>query len=343
MVDRFSVLFLCFAIVSPSLVLAAEAGGPANSPRPLVFGHRGASGYLPEHTVEAYRLDIDQGADYIEADLVSTEDGYLVARHENNIADTTDVARRFPDRKTKKVIDGKTIEGWFTEDFTLDELSTIRAVERLAFRSQANNGKYNIPTLADILVLRANKSRELGRMIGVYIETKHPAYFRSIGHPLEEPLVSILKAWALDRPGSPVFLQSFEADSVKRMAEDTSVPAIYLLEAAGPNTTDAGLKAIAAYAKGIGPAKSMIVPVDGQGMAGPPTDLVTRAHRAGLLVHAYTFRPESQFLPVSYAGASAKEYCQFAGLGVDGVFTDTPDLALKAFRESCPMSGPPIR
>ena len=339
----FTALIFCLGGVSAAAVFAADTPPPATSPRPLVIGHRGASGYLPEHTVEAYRLAIDQGADYIKADLVSTEDGYLVARHENNIADTTDVARRFPDRKTKKIIDGKTIEGWFTEDFTLDELSTIRAVERLPFRNQANNGKYNIPTLADILVLRANKSRELGRMIGVYIETKHPAYFRSIGHPLEEPLVSILKAWALDRPGSPVFLESFEADSVKRMAGDTSVPATFLLEEAGPNTTNAGLAAIAAYAKGIGPAKSMIVPVDGQGMAGPPTDLVARAHRAGLFVHAFTFRPEPQFLPASYAGADAKEYCQFAGLGVDGLFTDTPDLALKALGESCPMSGPPVR
>ncbi len=337
-------LLFCLAVsVALPAALAAEASAPPTSPRPLVFGHRGASGYLPEHTVEAYSLAIDQGADYIEADLVGTEDGYLVARHENNLADTTDVAKRFPDRKTKKMIDGKVVEGWFTEDFTLDELSTVRATERVPFRNQANNGKYNIPTLADILVLRANKSRELGRMIGVYIETKHPSYYRSIGRPLEEPLISILKAWALDRPGAPVFLQSFEADSVKRMAQSTSVPAIMLLEPSEGSVTDAALLAIAKYAKGIGPAKSMIVPVDKNGIAGAPTDLVARAHRAGLVVHPYTFRPESQFLPASYGGDALKEYCQFAGLGVDGVFTDTPDLALKAFRESCPMSGPPLR
>jgi glycerophosphoryl diester phosphodiesterase len=348
MLRGFFGLVLCLTPVLPALAADAATSAPAAAPaatttsaptRPLVVAHRGASGYMPEHTVEAYSLAIAQGADYIEADLVGTKDGYLVARHENNLADTTDVAKRFPDRKKKKVIDGKAVEGWFTEDFTLDELSTVRATERLPFRSQGYNGRYQIPTLADILVLRSAKSRELGRMIGVYIEVKHPGYFRSIGKPLEEPLISILRAWALDRPGSPVFLQAFEADSVKRMAAETSVPTIFLLSKAGPETTDEGLKAIAAYAAGIGPAKTMILPMDAKGQVGKPTDLVERAHKAGLLVHPYTFRPEVQFLPLNYGGDSAREYCQFAALGIDGLFTDTPDLALKAFRESCPMSG----
>ena len=331
MLPGFVVLILCLS----SVAFAADA--PPQ--RPLVIGHRGASGYLPEHTVEAYALAIDQGADYIEADMVGTKDGYLVARHENDLTNTTDVAKRYPDRKRKKVIDGKTIEGWFSEDFTLDELSNVRAVERLPFRGQGNNGRYQIPTLADILVLRSAKSRELSRMIGVYLEVKHPSYFKAIGRPLETPLISILRAWALDRPGSPVFLQAFEPESVKRMGAETAVPNILLLES-DADTSDAALKAIAAYAKGIGPAKNMIVPVDAKGQTDKPTDLVERAHRAGLLVHPYTFRPESQFLPVNYGGDSAKEYCQFAALGVDGLFTDTPDLALKAFRESCPTGKP---
>ncbi len=211
----------------------------------------------------------------------------------------------------------------------------MRAVERLPFRGQGTNGRYQIPTLADILVLRSAKSRELGRMIGVYIEVKHSRYFKSIGRPLEPPLISILRAWALDRAGSPVFLQAFEPETVKKFGEETAVPNILLLEA-DADTSDAALKAIAAYAKGIGPAKTMIVPVDAKGQAGKPTNLVARAHKAGLVVHPYTFRPESQFLPVNYAGDPAKEYCQFAALGVDGLFTDTPDLALKAFRETCP-------
>jgi glycerophosphoryl diester phosphodiesterase len=335
MLRGFFGLGLCLASAAPAF--AADAAAPAPT-RPLVIAHRGASGYMPEHTVQAYSLAIDQGADYIEADLVATKDGYLVARHENNLTDTTDVAKRYPDRKTKKVIEGKTVEGWFTEDFTLDELAIVHATERLPFRSHGYNGRYQIPTLADILVLRSAKSRELGRMIGVYLEVKHPGYFRSIGKPLEEPLISILRAWALDRPGSPVFLQAFEADSVKRMAAETSVPTIFLLSKAGPETTDEGLKAISLYAKGIGPAKTMILPMDAQGQVGKPTDLVARAHKAGLLVHPYTFRPEVQFLPVNYGGDAAKEYCQFAALGIDGLFTDTPDLALKAFRESCPIS-----
>lgn len=327
-------------LIPSILIMAAVCAGnvsAAEPARPLVIAHRGASGYLPEHTLESYARAIDQGADYIEADLVVTKDGYLVARHENELSDTTDIALRFPNRKTTKTIDGSMVEGWFSEDFNLDELSTVRAKERLAFRDQSNNSHFHIPTIAEILTLRAAKQRETGRTIGVYIETKHPSYFRAMGLPMEEPLLSILTAWALDRPGSPVFLESFEADSVWRMGEGTAVPVIYLLAEGSPETTDESLGAIARFAEGIGPAKSLIVPVDAKGRTGPPTDLVARAHQAGLLVHPYTFRPEIQFLPVTYAGDAGKEYCQFAQLGVDGVFTDTPDLALKAFGESYPM------
>ena len=337
------IIFLILSMVVGSASSFVRAAEPVTSPisisvRPLVIAHRGASGYLPEHTLESYARAIDQGADYIEADLVVTKDGYLVARHENELSDTTDIATRFPTRKTTKTIEGRMVEGWFSEDFTLDELSTVRAKERLPFRSQENNGQFHIPTIAEILMLRAAKQRETGRTIGVYIETKHPSYFRSIARPIEEPMISILHAWALDRPGSPVFLQSFEADSVKRMSEAVSVPVVYLLADGSPETTDESLKAIARFAQGIGPPKTMIVPVDAKGHTGKPTDLVARAHRAGLVVHPYTFRPEKQFLPLSYAGDAGKEYCQFAQLGVDGLFTDTPDLALKALGESCPMA-----
>ena len=219
-------------LIPSILVMAAVCAGnvsAAEPARPLVIAHRGASGYLPEHTLESYARAIDQGADYIEADLVVTKDGYLVARHENELSDTTDIALRFPNRKTTKTIDGRMVEGWFSEHFNLDELSTVRAKERLAFRDQSNNSHFHIPTIAEILTLRAAKQRETGRTIGVYIETKHPSYFRAMGLPMEEPLLSILTAWALDRPGSPVFLESFEADSVRRMGEGTAVPVIYLL------------------------------------------------------------------------------------------------------------------
>ena len=338
---RFALGLFCLLLTAgaaPSGVGAAELAAPGTLPRPLVIAHRGASGYVPEHTLAAYTRAIEQGADYIEVDLVSTKEGYLIARHENELSTTTDVAQRFPSRRTSKVIDGETVTGWFSEDLTLDEIGELRARERVPFRDQNQNGRYAIPTIAEILSLRASKSRELGRQIGVYIEVKHPRYFRGIGRPIEEPLISILAAWAMDRAGSPIFLQAFDAGSVMMMAQRTQVPAIYLMDKLGPETSDESLKTIATYAKGIGPAKTMIIPVDENGRALPPTDLVKRAHAAGLLVHPYTFRPEGAFLPVNYNGDALREYCDFRRLGVDGVFTDTPDLALKAFAESCPMT-----
>jgi len=309
---------------------AAHAG----EQRPLVIAHRGASGYLPEHTLEAYQLAVDQGADFIEPDLVITKDGVLIARHENDLTDTTDAPEKFPDRGASKVIDGRTVTGWFSEDFTLAEIKTLRAKERLPFRDQSNNGKFLVPTFAEILDLRANASAA-GRVIGIYPETKHPGYFAQIGLPLEEPLIAALKAAGLDAADAPVFLQSFEQGSLRKLATMTKLPRVQLLPALGVFTTDEGLAYIAHYAQGIGPAKQMIVPVDKAGSAGPPTDLVERAHRAGLKVHPYTFRPENRFLPVTYGGDPAQEYCQFVRLGVDGLFTDTPDLALKALRTSC--------
>jgi glycerophosphoryl diester phosphodiesterase len=317
---------------------AAAAAAESAKPRPLVIGHRGASGYLPEHTLEAYALAIEQGADFIEPDLVSTKDGVLIARHENDLTGTTDVAAKFPDRKTKKTIDGQVVEGWFSEDMTLAEIKTLRAKERLPFRSHDNDGKFLVPTLAEILDLRARESKARGREIGIYPETKHPTYFSGINLALEEPLAAALKAAGLDRADAPAFLQSFEAGSLKKLATLVKTPRILLLEGPGETTTDAGLADVARFAQGIGPGKQMIIPVDAKGQIGAPTDLVARAHRAGLKVHPYTFRPEAQFLPVTYGGDSTQEYCRFAALGVDGVFTDTPDLALKAFRESCPMA-----
>lgn len=322
------IVFLCWIIPAS----AAET-------RPLVIAHRGASGYLPEHTLESYALAVEQGADFIEPDVVRTKDGALIARHENDLTETTDVAVKFPGRRAAKMIEGKTVEGWFSEDFTLAEIKTLRAKERVPFRNHDNDGRFQIPTVPEILALRARLSAEKGRVIGVYPETKHPAYFRSINLPLEEPLLAALKDAGLDKADAPVFLQSFEPDSLKRLAALTQLPRIQLLVAAGEATSDAGLAAIAAYAQGIGPAKTMIIPVDAQGRTGAPTDLVARAQKVGLKVHPYTFRPEPAFLPVSYEGDPAREYCQFAALKINGLFTDTPDLALKALRESCPISA----
>jgi glycerophosphoryl diester phosphodiesterase len=344
------VFFFAVAIVAlavaPDFLWAAKPPG-----RPSVIAHRGASGYLPEHTLAAYTLAIEQGADFIEPDLVITRDGVLIARHENDLADTTDVAAKFPDRKTAKDIDGRHIEGWFAEDFTLAEIKTLRARERLPFRNHAADGLYEIATFDEILALRAAKSAEQGREIGVYPETKHPTYFASIGLPLEERLAAALRKAGLDRRDAPVFVQSFEPGSLRTMAKLSAAPRVQLLgeraerpfdlQSAGKATTTAdmitpaGLAEIATYAQGIGPAKALIVPPGDNG-PGRPTDLVARAHRHKLLVHPYTFRPEPQFYR-RFAPDFAAELCAMAAQHVDGLFTDTPDVALKAFAESCPM------
>lgn len=322
--------------------------------KPLVIAHRGASGHMPEHTIEAYRLAIEMGADFIEPDLVSTKDGVLIARHENELSDTTDVAVKFPERKIQRTIDGRAVEGWFSEDFTLAEIKTLRAKERLASRNQSNNGKFEIPTFNEILALVTAESAKRNRTIGVYPETKHPTYFAARGLALEPPLLKALAAAKLDRANSAVFIQSFEVSNLKRLSTLTKAPLVQLLgdpderpydqEAAGlPLTyadmaTDAGLRAIAGYAQGIGPYKAYIIAVDKAGQAQAPTDFVARAHQAGLVVHPYTFRSDAPFLAKSYGGNPTVEYCAFFAQGIDGLFSDFPDAALKARDKSCPMA-----
>lgn len=257
---------------------------------PIVIGHRGSSGLRPEHTLESYELAIEQGADFIEPDLVSTKDGVLIARHENEISGTTDVASRpeFADRKTTKTIDGVEYTGWFAEDFTLAEIKTLRAVERLPFRSPFFNGQFEIPTFQEVIDLAQRKSAETGRQIGIYPETKHPSYHDSLGLSLEEPLVKILKENGLDKADSPVFIQSFEVGNLKELNQKIDVPLVQLLDAtdieldgtlietqpydfviSGDNRTygdirsPEGLKEVATYADGIGPWKRMIVSVKG--------------------------------------------------------------------------------
>lgn len=341
------------------ILLAAAAGGLAacgesgvtstedeasSQIRPLVIAHRGASGYLPEHTLEAYALAVEQGADFIEPDLVITKDGVLIARHENELSDTTDVAEKFPNRKATKTFGERNVEGWFSEDFTLAEIKTLRAKERVPFRNQSNNGKFEVPTLAEILDLRARLSAETGREIGLYPETKHPSYFAQLDMPLEEPLLEALSEAGLNRADAPVFIQSFETTNLMKLDAMTEIPLIQLIGGRADKEIEAmGLEGVARYADGIGPAKGLIAPMSENGQAEPPTDLVARAHAAGLLVHPYTFRPEPEFLPAPYGGDALAEYCAFAALGVDGLFTDTPDIALKAFSESCPMAARPTQ
>jgi glycerophosphoryl diester phosphodiesterase len=349
-------VLLCAGALLLSLPATAVA-------EPLVIGHRGASGYRPEHTLAAYALAARMGADYIEPDLVSTKDGVLVARHENNITETTDVAARpeFADRRTTKTIDGAQQEGWFTEDFTLAELRTLRAKERLPAIRQRNtlyDGRYRIPTLQEVIDLSRRLARELHRPIGIYPETKHPTYFQSIGLALEPPLVETLERNRLNRAGAKVFVQSFETANLEALAPQLRVPLVQLLDApalqpfdiraAGGTTTYAematpeGLARIAEYADGVGPAKDYIVPRNPDGSTAGATSFVDDAHAAGLQVHPYTFRNENQFLPLEFRrgedpnayGDAFAEYELFFGLGVDGVFSDNPDTAIAAREES---------
>ncbi|MDP5277767.1 glycerophosphodiester phosphodiesterase [Sphingomonas sp. DG1-23] len=312
---------------------------------PIVIAHRGASGERPEHTLLAYQRAIDQGADFIEPDLVPTKDGVLVARHENEISGTTDVADHpeFAGRKTSKQIDGAPVRGWFTEDFTLAELKTLRAKERLPQFRPGNtryDGQAEIPTLDEIIALAKRASRDTGRTIGIYPETKHPGYFASIGLPLEERLVAKLREAGWDRADAPVFIQSFEVANLKQLKAMTQVPLIQLMSASGgpadgaePSykamATPAGLARIAEYATGIGPERAMLL---------PPATLVADAHAAGLKVHPWTFRAENFFLLPAYRiaggpaehGRLAEEIAYFIGLGVDGLFSDYPYIAVSA-------------
>lgn len=318
--------------LTPIVLLALLAPAAAPPGGPLIIGHRGASGHRPEHTLEAYRLAVEMGADFIEPDLVSTKDGVLIARHENEIGATTDVASRFPDRKRTRTIDSQSITGWFTEDFTLAEIKTLRARERLPFRSHQYDGRFAIATLDEVIELAQQLRTASGAAVGIYPETKHPSYFRGIGLPLEEKLLASLGKYGWNDRAAPVFVQSFETGNLRDLRKRTTVRLIQLLSPAVP-FDDQGLKAIASYADGIGPEKKMLVPVASGGSLKPPTDLVERAHRAGLLVHVWTVRPEPQFLPAGYKGEVRAEFLQLRDLGVDGVFTDVPDAAAAAYRK----------
>jgi glycerophosphoryl diester phosphodiesterase len=352
-------------VVATTGVAVARGGDSGQDDRkghradPVVIAHRGASGYRPEHTLAAYEVGARLGADYVEPDLVRTKDGVLVARHENEISGTTDVASHpeFAARRTTKTIDGVTLTGWFTEDFTLAELKTLRAVERIPAirpRNTRYNGFYEVPTFQEVIDLTKRLSKELGRPIGIYPETKHPSYFRGIGLPLEEPLIRTLERNGLNSSRAKVFVQSFEVGNLQMLDSELRVPIVQLLGAPAqrpwdfvvsgdPRTyadmaTPAGLRDIAEYADGVGPSKDYIVPRDAAGNSLPPTSFVDDAHGADLVVHPYTFRNENNFLPLELRSSSdpaaygnaAAEYEQFFDLGVDGLFSDNADTAVRA-------------
>lgn len=331
------------SFVSPATAAQAEAAEPSLVD-PVLVGHRGASGYRPEHTLAAYELAIEQGADYVEPDLVSTRDGILVARHENEIGGTTDVAdhAEFADRRTTKVIDGRPVTGWFTEDFTYKELRTLRAKERLPQvrpDNTAYDGEERIPTLDEVIKLARREG------VGIYPETKHPTYFDSIGLSLEEPLVAALRKRHWADADDPVIIQSFEVGNLRQLDAMVDVPLAQLVDASGgpadlPGTTyasmvtPAGLAAIATYADGLGAAKNLVLPRDAAGRTGAPSSVVPDAHTAGLVVHVWTLRRENQFMATNFRlgtdpnapGDLAAEARAFLDAGVDGIFSDNPDV-----------------
>lgn len=335
----------------PEMQVATLSGNP-----PIIIAHRGASGERPEHTLAAYALAIEQGADFIEPDLVLTRDGVLVARHENDISETTDVADRpeFAGRKTVKTIDGERHEGWFTEDFTLAELKTLRAKERLPELRAANaeyDGRFEVPTFEEILQLLQRHQEQSGKRIGVYPETKHPGYFRTLGLDHDEAMLRLLKQYGYDGKADPVFIQSFEVGNLIALNRKTDIRLVQLVAGEGGPPDDrkltyvsmltpAGLKKVAAYADGIGPSKDLVIDRNAVGQLGAPTGLVAMAHKAGLVVHPWTFRRENYFLPTDFKsgidprdpGDLAGEIAAFVAAGVDGLFSDNPAIAVAAIK-----------
>ncbi|HEX8426459.1 glycerophosphodiester phosphodiesterase [Hymenobacter sp.] len=335
-----------------------------NGRPPLVVAHRGASGFLPEHTLEAYQLAIDQGADFIEQDLVLTKDSVLICRHEPFLSGTTNVADlpQFASRKTTKMLDGVAVNDWFASDFTLAEIKTIRAKQAMADRPQQYNGLYRIPTFEEVINLVKAQTLAKRRIIGIYPETKHPTFHQSLGLQLTDKLMQALTAAGWNNRAAPVFVQSFEVSNLRSIRSQyrSTVKLVQLLDAedvdangnlimrapyaqpydfvvAGdPRTfldlsTNVGLDFIRTYADGIGPWKPYIQPYRSTDMSLlPATNLVARAHSRGLLVHAYTFRNEPRYLLPAYGNNPINEYKNFYNLGLDGVFTDFTPTARDA-------------
>jgi glycerophosphoryl diester phosphodiesterase len=344
-----------------SSMLIADPSAARETTKPIVIGHRGASGYVPEHTLTSYFIAVQQGADFIEPDLVSTKDGILIARHENEIGGTTDVAAHpeFAARKTKKTIDGRPVEGWFTEDFTLEEIKSLRARERLPQLRVGNarfDGQFEVPTFDEILSLVRTLERMRGPgapRIGVYPETKHPSYFRSIDLPLEGPMLRTLKRWGYRGKDAPIYIQSFEVGNLQALRKKTQIRIVQLMEGSGAPydfvargdkrtysdlATQEGLREIALYADAIGVEKSMVIPRDAENALLTPTALVNHAHAVGLKVHVWTMRAENNFLPKFFSssdnpaalGNLAGEIAAFLTTDIDGFFSDQPDIGVKA-------------
>lgn len=362
-------------------VALAQAAPTLSGQKPLVIAHRGASGYLPEHTIEGYKLAIEQGADFIEPDLVSTRDGVLVVRHEPMLSGTTDVADRpeFANRKTTRKVDGVDTTDWFANDFTAAEIKTLKAKQAFVDRDQSHNGQYQIPTFQEVIDLAKAESARTGRTIGIYPETKHPTYHAALGLAFEDKLLDMLKAAGWTDKNAPVFIQSFETANLKYLRPKTQLRLVQLVDGDGVDKdgkvtlaapfdrpydfavlgdkrtfqdmlSAEGLKEIATYADGVGPWKPYLIgakqtigadgkpqDLNGDGAIDEPdriliapTNVVKDAHAAGLLVHSWTFRSEPKRLASDFKGEASAEYKAFFALGLDGLFSDFPDQAVKA-------------
>lgn len=359
----------------------AQAAPTLSGQKPIVVAHRGASGYLPEHTIEGYKLAIQQGADFIEPDLVSTKDGVLIVRHEPMLSGTTDVAERpeFANRKTTRKVDGVDTTDWFANDFTVAEIKTLKAKQAFADRDQSHNGKYQIPTFQEVIDLAKAESARTGRTIGIYPETKHPTYHAALGLAFEDKLLDMLKAAGWTDKTAPVFIQSFETANLKYLRPKTQLRLVQLVDGDGVDKdgkvtlaapfdrpydfavlgdkrtfqdmlSTEGLKEIATYADGVGPWKPYLIgakqtigadgkpqDLNGDGAIDErdrtliaPTNVVKDAHAAGLLVHSWTFRSEPKRLASDFKGEASAEYKAFFAIGLDGLFSDFPDQAVKA-------------
>lgn len=298
---------------------------------PILIAHRGFPGLRHEHTRSSYDLAIDSGADYIEPDVVATRDGHLVVRHDAEISGTTDVADHpeFADRRTTRTIDGSTLTGWFTEDFTLAEIKTLRTRERIPDVRPHNTelpGE-QVLTFDEVIDVANVGTARRGRPVGIYVETKHPTHFADIGLNLNDLLIDALERRQLNRSGAPVIIQSFESGNLRDLRGRTELPLVRLVMPRRKEDLD-DLDDVASFADIIGPHKDLVIPRDSAGRLAEPTTLVDRAHDAGLGVHIWTMRDESSFLPTDLM--PHEEYAAYFAAGIDGLFTDWTSTAVEA-------------